>query len=224
MGVATMPFGRPPDETRASDLEASGVGAARAPRSPTPPRVADDLRSNAGRSDAAANRDGGGGSMFPAGGTRDLTQRVKSGPTWTMLGRRGLFATVIGAGAAWMCARAPFLGAGRGLVRSVIGSNALAAVCSELNPPRALGEACLEALPAIEYSEASLTRAIIGEMRAAGRDCSSARALAQAIRERSRDDFRDGRIATVDGWMLSLTETRVYALAALLARPHETVG
>jgi len=40
--------------------------------------------------------------------------------------------------------------------------------------------------------------------------------LAQAIKERSRTDFRDGRVVTVDGWILSLTETRVYALAALL--------
>jgi hypothetical protein len=41
-------------------------------------------------------------------------------------------------------------------------------------------------------------------------------ALAQAIGQRSRDDFRDGRIVIVDGWMLSLTETRLYALATLM--------
>jgi hypothetical protein len=60
-------------------------------------------------------------------------------------------------------------------------------------------------------------------MRDADRDCLPARALLQAIRERSRVDFRVGKIVTVDGWMLSLTETRVYALAALLASVGETV-
>lgn len=44
----------------------------------------------------------------------------------------------------------------------------------------------------------------------------SAEWLPRAIRDRSRADFRDDRIVGVDGWMLSLTEVRVYALAALL--------
>jgi hypothetical protein len=65
---------------------------------------------------------------------------------------------------------------------------------------------------------------LLGDVQVAGGDCSSARALAQAIRELSRDDFRCGRIVTVDGWMLSLTETRAYALAALLLQPSEIVG
>jgi hypothetical protein len=63
---------------------------------------------------------------------------------------------------------------------------------------------------------------ILEDVKAAGLDCSSASALAYAIRELSRDDFRRGRIVTVDGWMLSLTETRVYALAALLPQPGPT--
>jgi hypothetical protein len=64
---------------------------------------------------------------------------------------------------------------------------------------------------------------ILGDVKAAGLDCLSASALAyaHAIRESSRDDFRCGRIVTVDGWMLSLTETRVYALAALLPQPSQ---
>ena len=52
----------------------------------------------------------------------------------------------------------------------------------------------------------------------------SARGLAQAIRQRNRDDFATGRIVTIDGWMLSLTETRVYALAALSARTGDAAG
>lgn len=37
--------------------------------------------------------------------------------------------------------------------------------------------------------------------------------LAQAIRRQSREDFRTGQIVKVDGWMLSLTEARLYALS-----------
>jgi len=124
---------------------------------------------------------------------------------------------------AWLSGRVSFLIARRAGPRSTISPGALAAVCSDLCPPTIIGEACLDVLPAIENSEASLTRLILGEVRASGRDSLSVRALAHSIRERSRDDFRDGRVVTVDGWMLSLTETRVYALAALVAQPHETV-
>jgi hypothetical protein len=137
--------------------------------------------------------------------------------------RRGLIATAICGAAAWPGGRVTFLAARGAEACSTISSGVLLALCSELRPPATIGKACLEALPAIENPEVSLTRIILGEMRAAGRDCSSASALAHSIRERSRDDFRDGRIVTVDGWMLSLTETRVYALAALLPQPHETV-
>jgi hypothetical protein len=122
--------------------------------------------------------------------------------------RRGLIATAIGGGASFLFARGP--------TDSMFSAGAFAVLCSELNYPEIIGKACLDALPAIEKSKASLARLILGEMRAAGPDCLSANALARSIRDRSRDDFRDGRIVTVDGWMLSLTETRVYALAALL--------
>jgi hypothetical protein len=140
-----------------------------------------------------------------------------------MLCRRGLITAAIGGGATWLGGRMLFLVAGRGRVRATFGSDAFATLCSDLSYPRTIGKACLEALPAIEASKGSLTRVILADMRAAGRDGSSTSALAHAIRDQSRDDFRDGRIVTVDGWMLSLTETRVYALAALLPQPGETV-
>lgn len=140
-----------------------------------------------------------------------------------MLYRRGLITAALGGGATWLGGRMLFLVAGRGRVRSMSDSGTVVALCSDLSYPRTIGKACLEALPAIEASKASLTRVILANMPVAGRDGSSASALAHAIRDQSRDDFRDGRIVTVDGWMLSLTETRVYALAALLSQPRETV-
>jgi hypothetical protein len=132
--------------------------------------------------------------------------------------RRGLIAMAIG-GAAWMSGYATFLAVGGQRRRSAIGPDSLAALVSELCYSGAIGNACLEALPAAENSENALTRAIIGEMR---RDYASARGLARSIMERSRNDFRDGRVVSVDGWMLSLTETRIYALAALSRRPDGT--
>jgi hypothetical protein len=140
-----------------------------------------------------------------------------------VLRRRGLITAAIGGGVTWLGGRMLFLVAGGGRVRSMSGSGTLVALCSDLSYPRTIGKACLETLPPIEASKAALTRVILADIRATGRDGSSASALAHIIRDQSRDDFRDGRIVTVDGWMLSLTETRIYALAALLSQPRETV-
>jgi hypothetical protein len=136
-----------------------------------------------------------------------------------VLCRRNLIATAIGGGAAWFGRRVSFRCA---RIRSFSGPSPLATLCSGWSYPNTIGRACLEALPTIEASKAFLTRIILGDIRAGAGDCSSRSVLVRKIRQRSREDFRDGRIVTVDGWMLSLTETRVYALAALLAQPHES--
>ncbi len=133
-----------------------------------------------------------------------------------MLCRRGLIATTMVGGATWLSGRLSFLVACRGRVGSKSGFSAFAAVGSDLSFPRTIGKACWEALPAVETSQGYLMQVGRGDLQAEGRDWSSAGALAHAIRERSRDDFRDG-------WMLSLTEACVYALAALLPQQRKTV-
>ena len=40
--------------------------------------------------------------------------------------------------------------------------------------------------------------------------------LREALARRIRQDFAEDRVVTVDGWVLSVTETRLYALADLL--------
>jgi hypothetical protein len=127
-------------------------------------------------------------------------------------------------GVAWFGGHVPLRVAARDRAPSVCDPEALIAWCSRLSHPQTLGKACLEALPAIETSIAGLTRLVLDGMEAADGDRWAARALAQAVRDRSREDFREGRIVNVDGWMLSLTETRVYALAALLSQPRGTMG
>ena len=123
-----------------------------------------------------------------------------------MLCRRGLIARGL---AGWSVGRVPLLAA------SVSGASVLAALCARWRCSRAIAQACLDVLPAGEASKEALTRRVLVDLRGAGEEGVSVHTLARAIRERSRDDFRDGRIVMVDGWMLSLTETRVYALTAL---------
>ena len=140
-----------------------------------------------------------------------------------VLRRRSLIATAISAGAAWLGGHVPLLEASRDQAALAYDSEGFLAWCSRSSYPQALGNACLEALPATETSIASLTRLILDGMWATGGD-GSTRALAQTIRERSRKDFGEGRIVNVDGWMLSLTETRIYALGVLLSQPHSTMA
>jgi hypothetical protein len=141
-----------------------------------------------------------------------------------VLRRRSLIATAISGGAIWLGGCVPLLEASRDQAALTSDSGGLLAWCSRSSFPQALGKACLEALPAIETSIAGLTRLILDGMWATGGDHWSTRALAQTVRERSRTDFSEGRIVNVDGWMLSLTETRIYALGALLSQPHSTMA
>jgi hypothetical protein len=133
------------------------------------------------------------------------------------LSRRNLIAAVIGAGAAWLSGQASYLAACGDRVHSKSRNVDLAALCSDLRCPETIRKACLRALPAAEVSRENLSRLVLADLSSAAEGWTSAIALKHSVRERSRDDFREGRIVIVDGWMLSLTETRVYALAALLA-------
>jgi hypothetical protein len=134
-----------------------------------------------------------------------------------MLSRRHLITAAIGAGAAWLTGRQWFLATWVDRAGPMAGYGALAELCSDLRCPETIRKACLRALPAAEVSREDLARLVLADVSSAAEGCTSAIALKHSVRERSRDDFREGRIVTVDGWMLSLTETRVYALAALLA-------
>jgi hypothetical protein len=132
-----------------------------------------------------------------------------------MLSRRILMAVAVGAGAAWLAKHA-WLRPSDHTASSPSRYAALAALCRDFRCPHSIAKACLRALPAIEGSPDYLAQLILAEMSSAGRDCTSPTALRQSIREQSRHDFDHGKVADVDGWMLSQTETRVYALRSLL--------
>jgi hypothetical protein len=139
------------------------------------------------------------------------------------LHRRRLIVTTLAAAAAWLGGMPSFAARGR-QTRSLSDANTLAAVCAEFGCTAAIGQTCLAALPASEASTAALSRRLLEGTQLAATAGPSAGALVEMIRARSRNDFRDGRVVTVDGWMLSLTETRVYALAALLQQRHVAAG
>ena len=130
--------------------------------------------------------------------------------------RRSLVATAISGSGVRLGGYLSLLTAGAGCAYH----GELIALCSDLRCPKTVGKACLLAFSASESTRLSLARAILADVALARRNRSDSAVLAQAISERSRTDFRDGRVVTVDGWVLSLTETRVYALAALLPAPH----
>lgn len=129
----------------------------------------------------------------------------------TALPRRALIGAAFGGGAAWVGTAIGFFNA-----RPPSSEHAtLAALCSRLHCPPRLGEVCRQALPSAERSDHALARSLIADLRTANGGYFPAGRLARAIRQRSQDDFHAGRTVPVDGWILSLTETRLYALATM---------
>lgn len=91
----------------------------------------------------------------------------------------------------------------------------LSALFTNQRSARAIGERYLALVP--EEADATvLTARIAGStpqyLRLAGADT---RALRQLLAMQQRRDFAEGRTALVDGWVLSCTEARLCALAAL---------
>jgi len=121
-------------------------------------------------------------------------------------------------GAAWLSGRTSLAASPEYLTPSLPACDNLAKLCSDLRCAGPIGKACLRALPETEMSLERLAPLILIEVSSNNRDLSSVIGLRQAVREQTRYDFRDEKILNVDGWILSLTESRVYAMAALLQR------
>ena len=88
---------------------------------------------------------------------------------------------------------------------------------SVLAHPRAaerLGTLYLEIFPE-ERSLDQLVDAIDASLAGNGRSAPSATGLVARLRARIRRDFEEDRVRIIDGWLLSVTELRLAALAAL---------
>jgi hypothetical protein len=137
--------------------------------------------------------------------------------TNVMLSRRNLIAAAIGS-ATQLDGRTSILFHCSDCTTPIYGYRALTKFCLTLRCPEGIRRACLEAVPVPEASTESLITRVLAAMSSAGRDCTSVAELRHSVRDQSRQDFHEDRTAIVDGWLLSLTETRIYALSALLAR------
>ena len=90
---------------------------------------------------------------------------------------------------------------------------ALVAVLHDPPRARAIGHAYLRSLPAAQRKAGHLVRAIYADL--AQDPGFPAPNLSRLINDRVRRDFSAGAVVAVDGWVLSSTEARLYALAAL---------
>ncbi|MCB1896077.1 MAG: hypothetical protein H6945_20865 [Zoogloeaceae bacterium] len=82
----------------------------------------------------------------------------------------------------------------------------------------AIGAAYLAAHPD-ERDRAELRRRIEREF-VARRRTAGAQSAVSVLSALVRNEFREGRVVIVDGWMLSRSEARIYALAVLAAAPQ----
>lgn len=140
----------------------------------------------------------------------------------TLYSRRSVLANTITGVTAFLAAPTSTFFSSLGKVESQSDYRALAAFCSNLSYPETVGRVCLDALPEMTRSKEHLATLILKGIGPAPFELQSKRGLAGQIRERSQDDFRASKVVTVDGWVLSLTETRVYALAALMSQPSKS--
>jgi hypothetical protein len=79
----------------------------------------------------------------------------------------------------------------------------------------AIGTACLKSLPNGESTGRQLSNKIIAHALRDTNTMKSKEAVRRRIANQVRLDFAQGAVVSVDGWLLSLTEARVYALVAL---------
>jgi hypothetical protein len=78
-----------------------------------------------------------------------------------------------------------------------------------------LGIACLNALPPRESSPRQLTSAILGTATCDSETMKTKQEIRERIAARVCQDFAEGAVVNVQGWILSQVEARLYALVAL---------
>jgi hypothetical protein len=89
----------------------------------------------------------------------------------------------------------------------------LLSLFGDLKSASAIGSACLNYLPTSTAEQ--LANEILAIASCDAEAMKNREALRRQIINRVRGDFAKGAIISVDGWLLSLTEARVYALVTL---------
>jgi hypothetical protein len=132
--------------------------------------------------------------------------------------RRNLLRTAINSAVAWLGSSLLTAQAGY----SVPGQTELITLCSALGCSKSIGAACQLALSQRGIVPLSLLHSILNDIETP--ENVSREDLARALLRRSRSDFREDRVVSVDGWIFSLTETRLYALAGLLSEESTPIA
>ena len=130
------------------------------------------------------------------------------------LSRRSASAVLAGA-IAWPC-----LGAAAQLVPSQTTKVAHDLLLSIFEDPKSaceIGAECLKLLGDEPNTPDHLVNAIVGAPECDHVTLRDAQALRQHISNRIYRDFSEGTVVNAEGWVLSVTEARLYALAALVA-------
>jgi hypothetical protein len=145
----------------------------------------------------------------------ELDRQIEPGDRRS-LDRRAFLA---GSGAIVAALAAPALASLFGCDRRPTLAQALVGFYSDPASAARIGRAVLAAVPAEATAEA-VVAALAGDRRAelealAASDPGALRALLQ---KQHRSDFEDGRTVSIDGWVLSRTEARLCAVAALAGR------
>ena len=82
----------------------------------------------------------------------------------------------------------------------------------------AIGMACLKSLPLAQESSQQLASAILAAAECDVKTTQSKHTIKDRIANRVRQDFAEQVVVKVEGWLLSQTEARLYALVALTLR------
>jgi len=132
------------------------------------------------------------------------------------LSRRTLFATIAASWVSWIAGNpAPSLPE-PSPVSSVFLRELLTELFSDLRCAAAIGRVCLRASPPQQSSLEDLASSILAGVPIEPKRSGSLPQIRYSIRERIRSNFTEGDTLSIDGWILSVTETRLYVLAARL--------
>ena len=107
-------------------------------------------------------------------------------------------------------------GAGRVAASTIPDGSLLYALFPDLRHARALSRACLRFFPSTVSAD-RLYAWIVPADRPDTENVAKIAELRCSIRQRVRRDFAVDDTVQVDGWVLSITELRLYALGALIA-------
>lgn len=131
------------------------------------------------------------------------------------LRRRSLFVATIAGAALWLLGRLPPSWAAGQRNDPAAATRLLLSLLKDPRKARAIGRAYLKTLPDGPITAEQLAAAILPDHRLDDPGLGAAAALGPQVLTRIRRDFSEGAVVVVDGWVLSVTEARLYALAAL---------